>query len=96
MDIGSTIKGLRKHKKLTQEEFATACGISQNYLSQIENNLKEPNLSTLAQIAEALGIPVSILMFLSTGEDDIIPEKRESFNEINNLIKQLIHENLGI
>ncbi len=96
MDIGSTIKSLRKNKGLTQEGFATSCGISQNYLSQIENNLKEPNLSTLSKIAETLGIPISVLMFLSTSEDDVAPEKREFFNEINTHIKQLVHENLGI
>ena len=36
MDLGITIKNIRKQKKQTQSEFATSCGITQTYLSQID------------------------------------------------------------
>ncbi|MGQ7855146.1 helix-turn-helix domain-containing protein [Pedobacter sp. WC2501] len=32
---------------MRQNAFADLCNISQTYLSQIENNIKEPNISTL-------------------------------------------------
>lgn len=82
MDLGNTIKKIRKNKGFTQDQFATICGISQTYLSQIENNQKEPNLSILKTIAEKLSLPLPILFFQSLTEDDVHPEKKEFFNAI--------------
>ena len=51
MNLGNVIKNTRKKKGQTQTEFASLCGITQTYLSQIENNSKEPNLSILKVIS---------------------------------------------
>lgn len=92
MDLGTTIKNTRKRKELTQSEFAKMCGISQTYLSQIENNLKEPNLSTLKTIGAQLNVPLPILFFMSMTEDDIQPQKREAFNMVSPSVKSLLNE----
>lgn len=91
MNLGKTIKKIRKQKKLSQETFANQSGISQTYLSQIENDKREPNLSTLKSISTVLGIPLPILFFLSTTEDDIPLEKRELFKAIDESLTLLIH-----
>lgn len=92
MDLGTTIRTIRKQRGQTQNEFATSCGITQTYLSQIENNSKEPNLSTLKEIGASLDIPLPILFFLSLNNDDIKPEKRDAFNLINPSVKSLVNE----
>lgn len=92
MDLGSSIKNIRKQKGETQEEFALSCGITQTYLSQIENNLKEPNLATLKAISDNLEVPLPILFFLSMTEDDIAPKKRKAFKIVSPSVKSLIHE----
>ena len=46
MNLGQAIKDLRKTKGIKQGDFAIECGITPAYLSQIENNKREPNLST--------------------------------------------------
>lgn len=92
MDLGNTIKNTRKRKGLTQGEFAKMCGISQTYLSQIENNLKEPNLSTLKIIGAKLNVPLPALFFMSMTEDDIQPQKREAFNMVSPSVKSLLNE----
>ena len=92
MDLGTTIRTIRKQRGQTQNEFATSCGITQTYLSQIENNSKEPNLSTLKEIGSNLDIPLPILFFLSLNNDDIKPEKRDAFNLINPSVKSLVNE----
>lgn len=92
MDLGTVIKNIRKQRKQTQEEFATSCGITQTYLSQIENNNKEPNLSTLKEISSKLNIPLPVLFFLSLDENDISPEKRKAFEIISPSVKSLINE----
>lgn len=92
MNLGATIKNIRKKKRQTQSEFASACGISQTYLSQIENNQREPNLSTLKIISNELNVPLPILFFLSLNIDDIQQSKREAFEIISPSVKSLVNE----
>lgn len=92
MDLGNIIKSIRKGKGQTQAEFALSCGITQTYLSQIEGNLKEPNLSTLKSISTSLNVPLPILFFLSMTEDDVHINKRNAFKIVSPSIKSLVHE----
>lgn len=92
MNLGTVIKNIRKQKGQTQSEFASVCGITQTYLSQIEGNLKEPNLSTLKEISNNLDVPLPILFFLSLDENDVNPEKRKAFEIINPSVKSLVSE----
>lgn len=92
MDLGIVIKNTRKSKNLTQTEFATRCGITQTYLSQIEGNSKEPNLSTLKLISKELEVPLPILFFLSMNEEDVAPDKRRAFEIISPSVKSLVNE----
>lgn len=92
MNLGSIIKNIRKTKGETQNEFASSCGITQTYLSQIETNRKEPNLSTLRTISERLSVPLPILFFLSLTEDDVQPNKREAYKKISHSVNSLVHE----
>jgi transcriptional regulator with XRE-family HTH domain len=92
MDLGQTIKSIRKQKGLKQNQFAALCDITPSYLSQIENNNKEPNLSILKVISFHLGIPLPILFFLSLDNDDVNPEKKEAFKMIAPSIKSLVNQ----
>lgn len=92
MDLGNIIKNIRKQKGLTQIEFASSCGITQTYLSQIESNQKEPNLSTLKSISNRLNIPLPILFFLSMTAEDIHPNKRKAFEIVSPSVKSLVNE----
>jgi XRE family transcriptional regulator, regulator of sulfur utilization len=92
MNLGNVIKSIRKQRGYTQQEFASACQITQTYLSQIENNLKDPNLSVLKTIAEKLSVPLPIVFFQSITEDDVQPRKRVMFKKIDPLVKKIIDE----
>lgn len=46
---------LRRKAGLTQEELATACGISRQYYSFIENGTRNCPVPTAKKIAEVLG-----------------------------------------
>lgn len=92
MNLGTVIKDTRKQKMLSQVEFSALCGITQTYLSQIEGNLKDPNLSTLKVISEKLEIPLPILFFLSLTREDIQEKKREAFDILGPPVKSLINE----
>ena len=55
MDLGKKIKQMRNQKGLTQEELADRCELTKGYISQLENDLTSPSISTLNDILEALG-----------------------------------------
>ncbi|OIQ19316.1 MAG: hypothetical protein BM557_06325 [Flavobacterium sp. MedPE-SWcel] len=92
MNIGNAIKDLRQQKGLKQIDFAVECGLSQSYLSSIEKGRKEPTLSILKQIANALSIPMPVLVFFSIDQEDIDESKKEAFKMLEPSIKGLIND----
>ncbi|SFF48013.1 transcriptional regulator, XRE family with cupin sensor [Paenibacillus algorifonticola] len=62
MDIGNTIRSIRKKKQLSIQQVAELTGLSQGFLSQVENNKTSPSISTLDHIAGALNVPLAFLL----------------------------------
>ncbi|HEV3105567.1 MAG TPA: XRE family transcriptional regulator [Trinickia sp.] len=60
--LGSKIRSLRQHLKLTLDETATRAGISTAFLSQIERGLARPSVNSLMAIARALDVNVEYLL----------------------------------
>ncbi|MCU5589821.1 helix-turn-helix transcriptional regulator [Bacillus cereus] len=52
------IAELRKEKLMSQETLAGLVGLSRTYISEIENNKKQPNVKLAIKIAESLGTNV--------------------------------------
>ncbi len=50
------LKKIRDSKGLTQPQLAKLSGISQSYISEIENTLKTPTLDTIEKLANALQV----------------------------------------
>ena len=59
MDIGIKIKELRTLKGLTQEELASRSELSKGFISQLENDLTSPSISTLEDILQCLGVTIN-------------------------------------
>jgi DNA-binding XRE family transcriptional regulator len=55
------IEALRRHRGLTQVALAGAAGITQGYLSEIENRKKVGDLAVLKRIAAALDAPLDVV-----------------------------------
>ncbi|MEX6014791.1 helix-turn-helix domain-containing protein [Mammaliicoccus sciuri] len=62
MTFGQNLKRIRKDMKLTQQEMADKIGISQNYLSDIENGKRYPSIKAVTGLAQCLGISVPKLI----------------------------------
>ena len=92
MDIGKVIREARKSRGLKQQSFAAMCGITQTYLSQIENNIKEPTLSLLKRVAENRHLPLPILYFLSLEKEDIEERKQDAYELLMPSIKSLVNQ----
>ena len=56
--IGRRIRQLRLERRMTQEVLAKAAGLTKGYLSKIENSSSSPPVSTLIELATALGVGI--------------------------------------
>src|SRR6218665_478343 len=59
--LARRIRALRERRGLTQEDFATRCGISVSFASLVERGERSPSYETLVQVALALGVPLAEL-----------------------------------
>ncbi|OAS21246.1 helix-turn-helix domain-containing protein [Paenibacillus oryzisoli] len=62
MDIGSTIRAIRKRKNITIAQICEETGLSQGFMSQVETNKTSPSIATLEHIAQALKVPLAYLL----------------------------------
>ena len=60
--LGANIQKYRLAQGLTQDATAEKCGLSSNYLRQIELGYKVPRLETFLRIAEVLETPTDLLL----------------------------------
>lgn len=63
--IGDVLKRTRAIYGYKANEMSSALGISASYLSEIENNKKQPSLELLEKYADIYGIRLSSLILLS-------------------------------
>ena len=53
---------LRKQKRISQEKLSIRSGLAQSAISMIESDQRSPSEQTMNLIADALGIPLSVLL----------------------------------
>lgn len=82
MSIGSTIKFVRKQRSLNQKALADSLEISQSYLSQIENDRREPSPRLLKGISHKLDVPFPVLLLLALDEKDVSTPRRQEFDTV--------------
>ena len=71
MSIGQRIRKRRQDMKLTQEGLAKALGVTSQHISAIEQNKRAPSLTSLAKLAEELGVSID---YIVTGKEGIITD----------------------
>ena len=75
--FGQRLQEQRQNQGLTMEQLAEKANLSSNFIGAIERGLKEPSLSTLISILNALDVPADVLLRDSqaAGSFDSHPEK---------------------
>ncbi len=59
IDVGRRLRELRRERRLSIRALAEKSGLNVNTLSLIENGKTSPSVSTLQQVAAALGSPIN-------------------------------------
>lgn len=87
--IGDVLKRTRVIYGYKATEMSSMLGISASYLSEIENNKKQPSLELLEKFAKIYGIRLSSLILLSESIEDA-EKKGKGTAVIRNMMIHLI------
>lgn len=82
--IGQKIKQARKIKRITQEDLASAIGVSDKSVSAYESERIDPPLKVLEKIADETNQPLSYFL-----EDNVESEILAKLNQIEKEFKEI-------
>ncbi len=60
--FGRVLRRVRRERDLSQEALAASAGIARNHVSELERARRDPSLTTVDQLADALGMSMADLM----------------------------------
>lgn len=76
------IKELREEQKISQQELAKQVGISQGYLSDIENNkVSDVSFSIVLKIAESLQVDIKRIFIATSDIENLREQLHKSIDE---------------
>jgi transcriptional regulator with XRE-family HTH domain len=79
LNLGERIRDLRTSKNITATWLAREIGVSQSFISGIENGTKKCSFENLEKICSALGI--TLADFFNYGNPDLPPDLRQLIQE---------------
>ena len=79
VELGERIRAIRRLRRRTLKEIATAAGISESFLSQLERGRTNATIATLQRLATALGIEVSDLFSTDSSRPRVIRRDTREF-----------------
>lgn len=85
MNIGNNIKNFRKEKNLTQKDLALKIGVTDATINRYERGEREPNMTTLDKISNALEISINDLI-----KDTDIVNLTEGDKEIREMYSEFL------
>jgi transcriptional regulator with XRE-family HTH domain len=80
MEIGATIRNIRKKRGVTIGQVCEATGLSQGFMSLVENNKTSPSLSTLESIAGFLQVPLAYLLLKQEERMKVVRKNERTFS----------------
>ena len=90
--MGEIISALRKERNMTQRELAEKMNVTDKAVSKWERGLSCPDVSSLPDLAEALGVPVETLLDAAPKGD----QKEGEVDKIVNLVLKAVPLAMGV
>jgi transcriptional regulator with XRE-family HTH domain len=79
VDLGERLRAIRQLRRKTLKEVATAAGISESFLSQLERGRTNATIATLQRLSSALAIEVSDLFTTGTSRPRVLRRGAREF-----------------
>lgn len=87
--IGQNIRSARKESGLTQEQIAEKLRMSQLHFGRLERGERPASLEQLAQIAQALCVPLAALLHGCVIEEDFTARPDDSAQSLGKAVARL-------
>ena len=95
MDIANAILRCRRARQLRQADVASRAGISEAYLSLLERGLRnDPSLTTLTGIAEAMEVPLPVLVAIALEDEPSATAKEPALSDLTTAASHLMTNGL--
>ena len=92
--LGADLRAIRKQRGLTLVALAHCLDRSVGWLSQVERDISEPTLDDLRAFAQALDVPLSILLAGETGPVVRAEARRKLGPRVEGLTEELLSPDL--
>lgn len=83
MNLGALIRKYRRERKLTLKAVAERAGVSEGFLSQVENAVSSPSVDTLIHICNAIGVKAGDLVNQINRQEDLVLIRKSDLEEVD-------------
>jgi transcriptional regulator with XRE-family HTH domain len=90
MDYGKAIKIIRNSRGLSQKDLADRIKLAPSYISRIEAGERKPTIETLEKIAKKLGVPVYLIVLMSSDKTDLKGLPSDLINKLGQNLLNII------
>lgn len=92
MNIGKSIKDIRKDLKVSQKILADKVEISETSVCNIEKNKNIPRGLVLTKISDSLNVSSDYILLNAIESSSVLPEDEHDFNYGVNKLKRLMNK----
>lgn len=83
MNLGSLIRRHRKERRLTLRAVAEKAGISEGFLSQVENDVNSPSVDTLLNICNSIGVKAGDILDQANKQEKLVLIRKSDWDDID-------------
>jgi transcriptional regulator with XRE-family HTH domain len=83
MNLGLLIRRYRKERKFTLKTVAKKAGISEGFLSQVENNVNSPSVETLVKICDSIGVNAGDLINQAKNQERLVVIRKSEWDDVD-------------
>jgi transcriptional regulator with XRE-family HTH domain len=82
VNLGALIRKNRKERKLTLKTVAEKAGVSEGFLSQVENSVSSPSVDTLVSICAAMGVSAGDILNQAGTQENLVAIRKGEWDDI--------------
>ena len=89
MKYGKALRILRSARGLSQKDLAAMVNVDPSYFSRVESEQRIPSVAVLDAIARELRVPMYLIVFLASEQDDLRGVREEQAQEFGRALVDL-------
>lgn len=88
--IGKALQTIREQRNVSQQALAEGIGVTQTYLSLLENGKRMPSIGLIEKYEYYFKIPLGVIMWLGVSDRQVPLDKKDTFRAMKLVIDTMI------